>query len=351
MRPPLVRRAGVSPGGPGSGGGIGPLPASAPPVPPPARLDRPRSRPRAVPPGPGTPPRHTGPGAPPSTPLPGPRPSSSRSQIREDVLRGLGVRDCFAEVKADENRKALELLPGVLRDVDAAPPGEARFGELLRGVFAGNVFDLGASATAGQFESSRDSGAMFQQARAGLAPRPWAVDDADDAVAALSSGRHRKALLFVDNAGADVVLGVVPLARELLRNGTEVVLMCNSLPAVNDVTAPEMDLLLPALAAADAVLGAAVAGGRLRVVADGSGLPVIDLRRVSAACAAECDGADLVLLEGMGRGIETNLRARFRCDALCLGMIKHREVAASLGGRLYDCVCRYQPAPAGGAAL
>jgi hypothetical protein len=33
---------------------------------------------------------------------------------------------------------------------------------------------------------------------------------------------HRKAILFVDNAGADVVLGMIPLARELLKRGTEV---------------------------------------------------------------------------------------------------------------------------------
>lgn len=33
---------------------------------------------------------------------------------------------------------------------------------------------------------------------------------------------HRRALLFVDNSGADIVLGMLPLARELLRRGTEV---------------------------------------------------------------------------------------------------------------------------------
>ena len=36
--------------------------------------------------------------------------------------------------------------------------------------------------------------------------------------------------------------------------------------------------------------------------------------------------ADLVVLEGMGRGIETNLNAEFTCDALNLGMVKHPEV-------------------------
>ncbi|KAK7260564.1 hypothetical protein RIF29_26713 [Crotalaria pallida] len=51
---------------------------------------------------------------------------------------------------------------------------------------------------------------------------------------------HRRALLFVDNSGADIVLGMLPLARELLRRGTEVVLVANSLPALNDVTAMEL---------------------------------------------------------------------------------------------------------------
>lgn len=39
---------------------------------------------------------------------------------------------------------------------------------------------------------------------------------------------HRRALLFVDNAGADVVLGMLPLARELLRRGTEVSLLISN---------------------------------------------------------------------------------------------------------------------------
>lgn len=101
------------------------------------------------------------------------------------------------------------------------------------------------------------------------------------AVSALASGRHRKAMLFVDNAGADVVLGMLPLARELLRSGAEVLLCCNSLPSVNDITAPEMEQLLPRVADADAVLASAISSDRLRVVADGNDLPVIDLRRVS----------------------------------------------------------------------
>ena len=45
-------------------------------------------------------------------------------------------------------------------------------------------------------------------------------------------------------AGADVVLGMIPLARELLRMGSEVVMVANSLPAINDVTTAELRTLL-----------------------------------------------------------------------------------------------------------
>lgn len=88
------------------------------------------------------------------------------------------------------------------------------------------------------------------------------------------------------------------------------------------------------------------------------------------------------MLEGMGRAIETNLKAAtegaFACDALLLGMVrrgwagtchccpplcfagarpthasasasaqvKHPEVAECMRARLYDCVCRFVPAKA-----
>jgi hypothetical protein len=40
--------------------------------------------------------------------------------------------------------------------------------------------------------------------------------------------------------GADIVLGMLPFVREMLRLGCEVVLVANSLPAINDVTAAEL---------------------------------------------------------------------------------------------------------------
>lgn len=51
------------------------------------------------------------------------------------------------------------------------------------------------------------------------------------------------------------------------------------------------------------------------------------LLQVSGEVEQQAGDADLIILEGMGRGIETNLYAQFSVDSLKLGMIKHREVS------------------------
>lgn len=69
------------------------------------------------------------------------------------------------------------------------------------------------------------AGKMFKESRDSLKPRPWAVDTLDELLARFADrqqGPHRKALLLCDNAGSDVVLGMLPLARELLQRGTQV---------------------------------------------------------------------------------------------------------------------------------
>jgi type II pantothenate kinase len=43
----------------------------------------------------------------------------------------------------------------------------------------------------------------------------------------------------------------------------------------------------------------------------------------------------------MGRGVESNLDARFSCDALKLAMIKDDAVARRHGGKMFDVVCRW----------
>ncbi|GIL75193.1 hypothetical protein Vretimale_7880 [Volvox reticuliferus] len=266
-------------------------------------------------------------------------------KLREDCLHAAGFRDIFAAVKTAENDRALQLLPSVIRELDELVGGFSAELELaLRGVFAGNIFDLGAAASA---ELHAAGGGAFASTRAQLLPRPWAVDNLDEVLAVVRGtrgARWRQAALFVDNAGPDVVLGMLPLARVLLKAGTKVLLMANRGPTINDITAEELVQLLRQAAELDGLLRMAVASENIRVVCSGSDLPVIDLTQLSKEAVDATADCDLIILEGMGRAIETNLYARFTCDSLKLGMIKHPEVAAHFSKRLYDCVCKFDQA-------
>jgi uncharacterized protein with ATP-grasp and redox domains len=157
----------------------------------------------------------------------------------------------------------------------------------------------------------------------------------------------QQAVIFVDNAGADVVLGILPFARELLRRGTKVVLAANNMPTINDITYEELVQIVSKIKHVSEdgkETFFKVDARQLMVVNSGSDLPVMDLTSISRELADATEDADLVVLEGMGRSIETNLYAQFKCDSLNIGMVKHKEVADFLGGRLYDCVIKFNEA-------
>jgi len=302
---------------------------------------------------------------------------------------------------------------------------------------------------------------IYREARAKLGKRPWALDHYDKFQERAKRSYNgspglppfRRVLMFVDNSGADVVLGQLPFAREFLRMGCEVVLVANKLPAINDVTATELigvvasaERVCPIIRAArDAArrveaasggmvppypgaqqikrscshaklaglqtlagnggsngsngagngggnggfgnsggngrAGVACGGGssaagmagsnsertssggqasssvsataavvdvpgpKLYIVHNGQGSPCLDFRRVPDLLAEACSGTDLIIIEGMGRAIHTNLNASFLCDSLKLAMIKTERLSTKLfgpHGSLYDCVCKYE---------
>jgi len=63
---------------------------------------------------------------------------------------------------------------------------------------------------------------------------------------------------------------------------------------------------------------------------------------VSDELNAAAVGADLVVIDEMGRGVESYLEASFVCPAVNLAMVKLLSIAQRHGGKLYDCVCRYR---------
>ncbi|KAL0356494.1 UNVERIFIED_CONTAM: Damage-control phosphatase [Sesamum calycinum] len=258
-------------------------------------------------------------------------------QLREQVLREVGFRDIFKKVKEEENAKAISLFQDVVRLNDAIDDEAKRVENLIRGIFAGNIFDLGSAQLAELFAKD---GMSFQASCQNLVPRPWVIDDLDNFISKWGRKSWKKAIIFVDNSGADIILGILPFARELLRHSVQVVLAANDLPSINDVTYDELIEIIAKLKDENGKLFG-VDASNLLIVNSGNDLPVIDLSRVSQELAYLASDADLVILEGMGRGIETNLYAQFRCDSMKIAMVKHPEVAQFLGGRLYDCVIKY----------
>jgi damage-control phosphatase, subfamily II, stand-alone protein len=266
------------------------------------------------------------------------------TEVRDALLARHGFDDPFRGIKQRENEVALELLPAVLVEVDAAAPAE-RLDLLVSGLVAGNIFDLGAAATV---RRHRNGDAAFRQTRASLPPRPWLRDDVAAWRRRWEAGpAYRHVVFFVDNCGSDIVLGCLPLVRWMLAGGARVTLAANSKPTLNDVTAAELGPLLQRVARLDAGFAAALAEGRLRAAASGGTQPLIDLTRLTPDFVAATADADLLLLHGMGRAIESNFHAHFTCDTLWSAVVKDKHVAARIGGDLFGCVFRFAPRLAG----
>lgn len=271
----------------------------------------------------------------------------SLCRLRERAMRVHGFEDVFREVKASQNAQANQLLPSLLSSVDQIQDERAQMERLVCGMLAGNAFDLGASASARAFQhgdASSGSVDAFLRSCDELPDRPWMVDDADAFLDAWSDvatwkRRHVQAVVFVDNAGADAVLGALPFARALAKRDMEVILAANGSPSVNDITAKEMEEVLEEARRNDETLRNV--GEKVRVVDSGNELPVIDLMDVSTQLASAAQKADLVVLLGMGRAVETNLYVELECDCLRVARVKHKEVAQLLGGELFGCVVKW----------
>ena len=259
-------------------------------------------------------------------------------RLREMVLRGHAIGDPFANLKDRENRTALECYSKTLDEYDKLS-GRDKWLALARGVFAGNLFDVGSTACMDAPDAPPD----FFQSIDEVKPRPWLIDGFDAFVedASRPGKSWDKAVVFVDNAGSDFILGLMPLLKELASGGTSIVLAANDLPSLNDLTAAETRMCLDELVRADADLGRLVAEDMFEVVSSANDLPLIDLTDISDTLNTAAAGADLVIIEGMGRGVESNLNTAFTVDVLGLAVLKDPQVAKHVGGALFDCIFKY----------
>jgi len=253
---------------------------------------------------------------------------------RDGFLRKHGFVDAFIDLKNRENEKMLPLLPEVCRRLDQLS-GAAQLRAIIEGIFAGNIFDMGAEATAKKFVAGSPD---FFATVDNLPARPWLIDDFDVLSDRVFSTAYRKAVFFIDNAGSDFLLGALPMMRWLAKRGTRVILAANERPTLNDMTIHDVKTWWPRILATEPSFAALP----IERISTGTGEPLIDLLKVSDELNTAAEGADLVILEGMGRGVESNLNAAFKCDALNLAMIKDTMVASRIGGKVFDVVCGFR---------
>ncbi len=262
---------------------------------------------------------------------------------REEVLRSQGLHDPFGHAKSRENASAEKLYPDVVRELHAMG-GRDRWLHLLRAVFAGNVFDLGSPAVMNTGETSPD----FTKAVKEVRERPWLVDDFDAFAARLDDAPPTpwaRALVLVDNAGPDFILGMLPLARELALGGTQIILAANEKPSLNDITVDEVIEVVERLARADRDMPALLEAGMFEVASTGNDIPLIDFSDVTDELNHAAEDTDLLIIEGMGRAVESNWETPFTVDTLRLALLKDPLVAAKVDGEVYDCVCKFTPKP------
>ncbi|XP_074074787.1 4'-phosphopantetheine phosphatase isoform X2 [Macrotis lagotis] len=262
-------------------------------------------------------------------------------ETREHCLNEFNFPDPYSKVKQRENGIALKCFQRVIKSLDSLGWEERQFA-LVKGLLAGNVFDWGAKAVSDVLESEPQFG--FEEAKKKLQERPWLVDSYGEWLQRLKGPPHKCALIFADNSGIDIILGVFPFVRELLFRGTEVILACNSGPALNDVTYNESLIVAERIAAMDPLIQSALKEDRLLLVQTGSSSPCLDLSRLDKGLAVLVRerSTDLVIIEGMGRAIHTNYYAALRCESLKLAVLKNSWLADRLGGRLFSVIFKYE---------
>lgn len=261
--------------------------------------------------------------------------------VNETCLRSQGFFDLWKQQKQYENEAALNALAARLVEIDALPDDHQKWTELCWGVLAGNMFDWGAQAVTSILNCG------LHEALQKIQKRPWLYDGLDKWIEKLQKTVHNCAAVFVDNSGVDIVLGILPFVRALLLRGTAVILCANEWPALNDVTNVELEEVLQRASLICPIMAAAMATGDLVVRSSGQRGPCLDLRTISVGLCTEMKirGVDLIILEGMGRALHTNLNARLAVDSLKLAVVKNAWLAQRLGGPLFSVIFIYEDKP------
>lgn len=262
-------------------------------------------------------------------------------EFNERKLRENNFKDAWLHQKHKENEMAFTQFPHRIKQIDNILDESLKWEQIAKGVLAGNMFDWGAKAVTDILEESKEFG--LQQAMDTIQSRPWFKDTLDKWVFKIQTTPYKMTIIFVDNAGVDFVLGILPFARELLKQKTKVVLSSNSSPALNDITHIELKQCLEKASKHCQIIRDALNNELLIAMENGQDGPCLDLTKLDEDLCQLCNEADLVILEGMGRAVHTNLYAEFKVDSLKMAVLKNEWLAKSLGAEQFSVIFEYVP--------
>jgi uncharacterized protein with ATP-grasp and redox domains len=270
-----------------------------------------------------------------------PRTVNALVEVRQEIFEKFGVPDPYKSSKDTENERALALL----REVSPAPPSAGSALEGLRWAFslvlAGNHFDMGSAEA-----RRRHSGvsAAFLRSAAQLARKRWFRDDLEPLAAHLERGprRNGSAVICVDNAGAEIVLGVPALAIVLTSIGFKCTIAANESPALNDMTASETAELIRVIGGMDPRVQSLIESDSLAVISSGSRTSGLDFTKVSDSFDQAASQAEITVVIGQGRAVETNWRARLAVPWARAAVVKDEFVARAVGCKVFDPLLTFE---------
>lgn len=265
-------------------------------------------------------------------------------ELNETLLKEHGFNDIWSKKKKIENLKALGVLQQRLNEIDEIKESNRqKWLELFKGVLAGNIFDSGATAVQDLLKDNLNFG--LGDALSKIQERPWLIDQFDQFMKRVENGPpHNCAAFFCDNSGVDVVLGVLPFIRELLKNNTKIILCANSEPSLNDVTYKELIVVIEEASKICSVIRQAVVSENLILKESGQKGCCLNFLYLHDQLIESmlANHVDLIIIEGMGRSLHTNLNSKFKCESLKLAVIKNKFLASRLGGNLFDAICKHE---------
>ncbi|XP_055531557.1 4'-phosphopantetheine phosphatase [Wyeomyia smithii] len=261
-------------------------------------------------------------------------------ELNEASLRLYGFDDPWKEQKRIENEASIKKLSSRLQRLDELEDTVARWTEIIKGVLAGNMFDWGAQAVSQILESDKNFG--LEEALQRIQQRPWLIDCLDQWLDRLQGPAHKCVTIFTDNSGIDIVLGIMPLARELLLRHTKVLLCANIKPALNDITFDELKEVVSKCCAECKVIRDAYETGMLKILGNEQNGPCLDFRLITHELCGAILESDLLIIVGMARALHTNLNAKFTCETLKLAVVKNEWLAKRLGGNTFSVICKYE---------